>query len=339
MLSRAILALSILSGGFLLVLVRMRLATTDQPQRASFINTEHYADIEEPQLAAKLAHAEKLWAQSVKDRKTMAEKMGDGRTFPDGYLNPYNVWDFIRPSFFCPHDLERVGSLGDGGKIVCGMSRYEKHSPPTQSAPSEHSDASELIVYSFGVEANSEFEAAILKRTNAKIWGYDYSVSSWAKHITNEYAARASFSQLGIGGVTDETSHPPMFNIQDLMKRNGHTYIDILKMDIEGAEFAALTSLVDSIRKNHKEGDEEPTLPFGQLIVEIHFKNKNALGFLPPHDLASWLRWWSSLERMGLREVYNEHNWIGDVVFGKPRFAEYTMINVADKKRNKLLWA
>lgn len=115
----------------------------------------------DPNLNAKLAHAEKLWQQSVEDRKKMVTASGYNKNFPDGYIYPYNVWDFARPSFFCPHDLERVGTLGDGGKIVCGMTRYERECPGPSS---DSNSARELIVYSFGVSDDSSFEAELLQR-------------------------------------------------------------------------------------------------------------------------------------------------------------------------------
>ena len=34
--------------------------------------------------------------------------------------------DFFPPAFFCPHELERVGELGDGGKWVCGLSQLQE---------------------------------------------------------------------------------------------------------------------------------------------------------------------------------------------------------------------
>ena len=41
--------------------------------------------------------------------------------------------------------MERVGRMGDGGKWVCGMSRYEQLAPK------------KCIVYSFGVQTESSF--------------------------------------------------------------------------------------------------------------------------------------------------------------------------------------
>jgi hypothetical protein len=268
----------------------------------------------DPVLDARLAHAERLWEQAVEDRKEMVTASGD-RQWPDGYIYPYNVWDFARPSFFCPHDLERVGTLGDGGKVVCGMSRYEAASPGPSAATNP---APELVVYSFGVNDDSSFEAALLHRTNAQIWGYDYTVNGWAKHIPAHQASRAHFTKAGIGKTVIRDREPPFFTIQELMKINGHDYIDVVKMDIEGAEFDAITSLVSSVLNNP---DNNATLPLGQLLIEIHLIDGNDF-FSTPKDLASFMEWWASMERLGLRPVNNEDNWIGDNMVGKPRFME-----------------
>lgn len=262
----------------------------------------------EPHLQTKLAHAESLWTQSVEDRKAMMAASGSSKDFPDGYIYPYNVWDFARPSFFCPHDLERVGALGDGGKVVCGMSRYERECPGPSSSQSK---AQELVVYSFGVSDDSSFEAALLKRTNAVIWGYDYSVNSWAKDIPEHQASRATFHKFAIGKESNEASDPPFYTIQDLMKANGHSYVDLVKMDIEGAEFDAMTSLVSSI-VGENAGADNQTLPFGQLLIEIHLLTGKH-PFTVPTDLSSWIKWWEAMEMLGLRPVNNEDNWIGDV--------------------------
>jgi hypothetical protein len=44
--------------------------------------------------------------------------------------------DFFLPSFRCPHRVERIGIMGDGGKWVCGLERI---------APK-----SQCRIYSFG---------------------------------------------------------------------------------------------------------------------------------------------------------------------------------------------
>ncbi|KAJ7150045.1 hypothetical protein C8R43DRAFT_1006138 [Mycena crocata] len=47
------------------------------------------------------------------------------------------------------------------------------------------------------------------------------------------------------------------------MKTNGHAFIDILKIDIEGNEFEALEAYMDYF-------ESSGVLPFGQLQLEIH---------------------------------------------------------------------
>ena len=54
---------------------------------------------------------------------------------------PHRPWlvalgDFFPPAFNCPHELERLGALGDGGKWLCGLSRLK--------------EKEDCIVYSFG---------------------------------------------------------------------------------------------------------------------------------------------------------------------------------------------
>ena len=45
--------------------------------------------------------------------------------------------DFFIPSYQCPHRLERIGTMGDGGKWVCGIDRVAKQD--------------KCVIYSFGL--------------------------------------------------------------------------------------------------------------------------------------------------------------------------------------------
>ena len=44
--------------------------------------------------------------------------------------------DFFIPAFQCPYRVERIGTLGDGGKWVCGVDRVAKQD--------------KCVIYSFG---------------------------------------------------------------------------------------------------------------------------------------------------------------------------------------------
>lgn len=49
--------------------------------------------------------------------------------------------DFFIPAFQCPHRVERIGTLGDGGKWVCGVDRVAKQD--------------KCVIYSFGLSFSS----------------------------------------------------------------------------------------------------------------------------------------------------------------------------------------
>ena len=93
------------------------------------------------------------------------------------------------------------------------------------------------------------------------------------------------------------------------MAQNGHTFIDILKIDVEGAEFDAFDALIGAYPSASSTpwftdvdgtgGRAGTGLPFGQLQLEIHFRDDNFLSFL---------QWWEKLEKAGLRPVWTEPN-------------------------------
>lgn len=74
---------------------------------------------------------------------------------------------------------------------------------------------------------------------------------------------------------------------------SGHGFIDILKIDTEGAEFDALTTFVSE----HANGD----IPIGQLQLEIHAQGDRG-------RFEYFLKWWESLEAVGLRPFSFEPN-------------------------------
>lgn len=130
------------------------------------------------------------------------------------FKTPYTVWDFTPASYGCPHEMERVGRMGDGGKWVCGMSKFEASSK-----------VKPCIIYSFGVRDESSFENEMLSRTNCQVWAYDFSVVDFGEQLEATNRDRAKFMQVGIAGKTDLNKSPPYYSIADLMKMNGHDYM------------------------------------------------------------------------------------------------------------------
>jgi len=263
-------------------------------------------------LKSTMARSEKLWQKTVRQRHEVMAKFGEMGFFPavnvaTYFTTPYSVWDLVPASYNCPFEVERIGRMGDGGKWVCGMSKYEKNTRP-------------CIIYSFGVQNESSFEEEMLERTNCQIWGYDFSVDAFGPAIQNTYASRTHFLKAGISGTTESSKDPPFYTIQDLMAKNGHTYIDILKIDIEYAEFDALTAF-------DKHTSSDPEYPIGQMLIEIHL-------FKRGKTLVEFITWWEALEARGWRPAWTEPNLLA-VTLGledkNPRLAEYSLVNVKGK--------
>jgi FkbM family methyltransferase len=126
------------------------------------------------------------------------------------------------------------------------------------------------------------FDEALLKEFNCKIFAFDPTPKSieWIKkhEIHNNFL----FFPYGLStktenqkfylpknkkyvsgsiflheAVSNDTITVQMKNLEDIAKEQHHTYIDILKMDIEGSEF--------SIIKDFPLG-----ISFGQICVEFH---------------------------------------------------------------------
>jgi hypothetical protein len=69
--------------------------------------------------------------------------------------------------------------------------------------------------------------------------------------------------------------------LTDTMKRLGHDYIDILKVDIEGDEWGVFAALIAELGSKQEGADPEDAegggpglqFPFGQLLIELHYKD------------------------------------------------------------------
>lgn len=238
------------------------------------------------------------------------------------------LWDYFPASWSCPHDVQRVGRLGDGGKWVCGMSVYESIPAPESwksSVPSTGQDG--LVVYSFGINGDSSFEAELLERVpSARIWGFDFSVNGWGPQITSAVSSRTFFKKAGIG-MKDEPDlavNGPIYTLQSLMKANNHTYIDVLKIDVEGSEFKSLDAFMNYIAETWTQNGDA-VLPIGQVMIEIHANQKNI-------SFPNFRRWWERLESMGMRATWIELNLLRVTLFNDPMpdCTEYVWVNARD---------
>ena len=159
---------------------------------------------------------------------------------------------FASGPFYDCVSKERLGPVGDGGKWVCEVER-ELQKPG-------------CIVYSLGSNMETGFEEDVLRKTKCKIFTFDYTLSEESGSTLNNISPRMQFFPYKIGtGHTPNSQHEEK-SIDEIMQDLGHVRVDVLKMDIEGAEWDVLDAMLEK-------GD----LPFNQMQLELHL-TKTTLG-------------------------------------------------------------
>jgi FkbM family methyltransferase len=133
------------------------------------------------------------------------------------------------------------------------------------------------IVYSGGVGTDISFEQELVKRYGCRVILLDPSPSGIQTMALPEnqipqfkffpLALTAGAGSLKMGGPADGSWHAseagqqevPSTDLAALMKQNGHTYIDLLKLDIEGCEY----EVIDDVLENR--------IPVRQLCADFDY--------------------------------------------------------------------
>lgn len=155
----------------------------------------------------------------------------------------------------------RVGTLFDGGKWICD--------PQSLSGSS--------VVYSFGIGDNISFDMDMAGMFGCSVYMFDPSpsvVANFNRFQSGQSCGKGniSFLPLGLGPVSRDESRQwdlviegkrcEVRSLAEIAKSLNHTHVDILKMDIEGGEMAALQQMLAS--------GILPSLQVRQLLVEFH---------------------------------------------------------------------
>ncbi|KAH9176380.1 hypothetical protein EDB89DRAFT_2091859 [Lactarius sanguifluus] len=208
-------------------------------------------------------------------------------------------------AFQYSHRVQRVGTLGNGEKCVCGLDQEVK-----------------CVIHSFGINGESPFESTRLKRgPGCEVWGYDYNINSWGPPVIRKFGTGPISSPSRSAGQTTTkiTTTPNIGRSTRSWISPDHTFIDIFKIDIEGGEFDALTTFLSA----HAAAAEGDVLPVGQLQLEIHSRGGH-------ENFEYFARWWPSLEAAGLRPFWTEPNlvYINLVRGVRPELAEVSRFEV-----------
>ena len=143
--------------------------------------------------------------------------------------------------------------------------------------------SSDSIIYSFGIGTDISFDLQLINFFGSTVFAFDPTPKSiqWLK-LQDVPESFKSFP-IGLANYTGEAdfylpeneSHisASMFSkqsnsitrvevktLKDIMNELGHTYIDLLKMDIEGAEYDVIDDIIKSDIKIH------------QILIEFHHR-------------------------------------------------------------------
>ena len=143
------------------------------------------------------------------------------------------------------------------------------------------------IVYSFGVGNDISFDLAIIKNYGVKLYAFDPTPKSAIWLEKQSLPINFIFSKIGLAsydGIAEftlpenpehvsatmlgKTSSQGIFKadvkkLKTIMAELGHTRIDILKMDIEGAEYDVIQDIIES------------RLEINQILIEFHHRFDN----------------------------------------------------------------
>lgn len=162
---------------------------------------------------------------------------------------------------------QECGSAGDDWRIV-----------PEGLGP-------DSVVYSFGVGEDISFDLSLIERHGVTVHAFDPTPKSIAWVKTQVVPARFVLHEVGLADYDGEATFFPPKNprhvshtlldraatkdraitvqvrrLPTLMRDLGHDRVDLLKMDIEGAEYQVLEDLLRA------------KVPIGQLLVEFHHR-------------------------------------------------------------------
>jgi FkbM family methyltransferase len=182
-------------------------------------------------------------------------------------LRSYPEWRFAPPRVQIRRRLERLGSVYGGYYLDPGY--IDQNS----------------IVYSLGVGEDISFDLAIIERFGVHVHAFDPTprVKTWL--ASRDLPEQFHFHDVGIAdfdGEVDfhlpprkdfvshsivparefsaETIRFPVIRLRTAMQRLGHDRVDLLKVDIEGAEYGVIEDLLLE------------NIPVEQILIEFHHR-------------------------------------------------------------------
>lgn len=152
--------------------------------------------------------------QQVARQQVIGHNLDDRGSEAELMIDLHYLYNGLVPEVLCSR-LVRIGNTDDGGKWLCNP-----WSLPTN-----------CVLYSLGVGGDMSFENELGQLLNSRC-------STWSFDNNQAYASlfnglnQSTFHPWLIGQTTNASAS--VYTMLDIMKHFNHTYLDILKIDIEG---------------------------------------------------------------------------------------------------------
>jgi hypothetical protein len=206
---------------------------------------------------------------------------------PWGKSTDINIWDLFPPQVACP-DVIRLGRSGDGGKWICGTSWFRQFRDRRQDMPRK------CLIYSFGVSTDISFEMELQKLAGCEIHAFDPTVGKlpdvreWPPSRASERPDGITLHKLALANASGSSSVFSFeMTLQDIMHSLNHSYIDVLKVDVEGAEWNVFKHLFRNFNKHYKShqnaGVEGPNVPMNMSTRNDKYIRERSL--IPPNHM------------------------------------------------------
>ena len=183
------------------------------------------------------------------------------------YLRSYPQWHFNPPRVRSTRQLQRIGS------------EYGGHFVDWSLFPSDP------VIYSLGVGEDISFDISLIERLGCQVQAFDPTpkVRSWieSRSVPDSFQFHAigiadfdgeaefylppredfiSHSLIPARQYSEKSIRVPFAKLSTVMAQLGHARIDLLKMDVEGAEYSVLADIV------------REKLDVKQVVVEFHHR-------------------------------------------------------------------
>jgi Methyltransferase domain len=228
--------------------------------------------------------------EKVRHQEKLAELYYENQKKERDYNKPVNT-DVLRvgANYPCLYGTNAIGmnswiSIEDGHKYGCGINVIK-------GVP---------IIYSFGSDQRQDFELTVLDlRPDAKIFVFELDTGLMVP--VNQRVSSISYNNYGLGYPNSVQRNDAGFveharnlrNLSALMAMNGHSYIDVMKIDCEGCEW-------DFIEK-----EAEVLSRVGQLMIEVHSNVDDKVFNANAKNIISFIE---KLEAHDLRLFHKEPN-------------------------------